>query len=119
LLRNRIEAQPLAIRGDMRGADGPIAEYDIGGRHHVLPAVLAPTQHCEPAPGVTVVVDFYHLDRLTDHEGIARQSHIVLERLAKRPELLIFRVSVSHDFVDARIEILPGETALISRLNAE
>jgi hypothetical protein len=44
-----LEAEPLAIGGDVTGAARTLREHDIGDRDHVLGAVLAPAPRRQPA----------------------------------------------------------------------
>ena len=53
---------------------------------------------------IPVVLECDERDRFANHEGVAGDDDVVLERLPQRSELLVVAVGVHRDLVDERVE---------------
>lgn len=104
LRRERLEAEPTAVGGEVTAARRMAREDDIGCGHDMLGAVRAPAPGRQAAPRVSVVVERGHRHRLADHDRVGWNGDVVLERLTEGPELLVVAVGVDEDLVDPRSE---------------
>lgn len=66
--RERFEAQPLAVCGDVAITPRSLRNHDIGSCYDVLGAVPATTPHSQPVPLVAIVVE---LDQRYRFAGVA------------------------------------------------
>jgi len=80
------------------------SDADIGQGDDVFFAPVAPASCRQAAALLTVVVDRDHRHWLAEHESIDRQGDFILDRLPKRPELLVLHICIDEDLFEQGVE---------------
>jgi hypothetical protein len=80
-------------------------------------AIRAAAPRCQAAALIPVVVEFDRRDRFADHERVAGNDDVVLERLPEPPGLLVVAVGIDRDRFDDRVEHGRGLVIAVSLLH--
>lgn len=98
--KRRIESHPLAVGGEVICAWQIRRNHNLGGRHLVLPAIRATPRRGHRATLVSIVLEGDNRHPLTDHETLAGQPGILLQRLPQIPDLFVIAAGLRGELVD-------------------
>jgi hypothetical protein len=77
-----------------------LRKHHIEDSDDVLAAIRTAASGSQSAPEVAIVVEIHNRNRLADYNSVSGHRDVILESLAKRPELFVFAISIECNLRD-------------------